>query len=171
MKSAKNILICGKPGIGKTTLIKKIAENLREKATGFYSEEIRRENKRVGFKIKTLKGKEGILSHINYKSPYRVGKYKVNLKEFEEIAIPSIEKGIKMGKIIIIDEIGKMELYSKKFCQIVMQALDSSSRTIATIPVYKNEFLEKIKQRKDVEIIQITGENREKIIYNIQNIH
>ena len=76
-----------------------------------------------------------------------------------------------MGKIIIIDEIGKMELYSKKFCQIVMQALDSSSRTIATIPVYKNEFLEKIKQRKDVEIIQITGENREKIIYNIQNIH
>ena len=91
MKSAKNILICGKPGIGKTTLIKKIAENLREKATGFYSEEIRRENKRVGFKIKTLRGKEGILSHINSKSPYRVGKYKVNLKEFEEICITSIE--------------------------------------------------------------------------------
>ncbi|MCD6472015.1 NTPase [Candidatus Aerophobetes bacterium] len=160
------MLICGKPGVGKTTLIKIIAKNLKGKAAGFYTEEIRKEKVRVGFKIKNLEGKEGILAHINCQSPYRIGKYKVNLKEFEEIALPSIEEGIKEGKIIIIDEIGKMELYSKKFRQLVIQALESSNNVIATIPIYKNEFLEEIRERKDAKIIKITRENREKIYEN-----
>ncbi|MEA1965507.1 MAG: NTPase [Candidatus Aerophobetes bacterium] len=157
------MLICGKPGVGKTTLIKKIAENLEEKAAGFYTEEIREEKRRVGFKVKNLKGREGILAHINSRSPYRVGKYKVNLKEFEEISLPSIEEGIKEGKTIIIDEIGKMELYSKKFRQLVMQALQSPNNVIATVPEYRNEFLEKIREREDVKIVRITRENREKL--------
>jgi len=165
MRRTKNILICGRPGVGKTTLMKKVAKNLGEKASGFYTEEIREEKGRVGFKIKNLEGKEGILAHINCKSPYRVGKYKVNLKEFEEISLSSIERGIKEEKIIIIDEIGKMELYSKKFRQVVIQALDSPNNVIATIPAYKNEFLEKIRQRRDVEIHEVTEENREKLIF------
>jgi len=136
---------------------------LKGKAAGFYTEEIRKEKGRVGFKIKTLKEKEGILAHINCRSPYKVGKYKVNLKEFEEIAIPSIEEGIKKGEIIIIDEIGKMELYSKKFRQLVIKALESSNNVIATIPEYRNEFLEKIRKREDVKIVKITRENREKL--------
>jgi nucleoside-triphosphatase len=163
MRRTKNILICGRPGVGKTTLIKKVAEKLGEKAAGFYTEEIRKEKERVGFKIKNLEGKEGILAHIDCKSPYRVGKYKVNLNEFEEISLPSIERGIKEEKIIIIDEIGKMELYSKKFRQVVIQALDSPNNVIATIPAYKNEFLKKIRQRGDVEIYEIMRENREKL--------
>lgn len=163
MRRTKNILIYGRPGVGKTTAIKKVAENLGKRAAGFYTEEIRKEKERVGFKIRTLKKKEGILAHINYKSPYQVGKYRVNLEEFEEIAVPSIEKGMKEGKIIIIDEIGKMELYSRKFRQIVIQALDSPNIVIATIPVFKNKFLEKIRQRGDVQIQEITKENREKL--------
>jgi len=163
MKRTKNILICGRPGVGKTTLIKKVVKNLGKKAAGFYTEEIRKERKRVGFKIKNLEEEERTLAHINCKSPYRVGKYKVNLREFEEIAIPSIKKGIKEGKIIIIDEIGKMELYSNEFRRMVIQALDSPNIVIATIPTYKNEFLEKIRQREDIEIHEITREDREKL--------
>jgi len=168
MKDAKNILICGKPGVGKTTLIKKIARDLGKRASGFYTEEIREMGKRVGFKIKNLREREGILAHINSQSSYRVGRYKVNLNEFEKIALPSIKKGINEGKIIIIDEIGKMELYSKDFSVIVMEALRAPNTVIATIPVYKNKFLKKIRERDDTKILEITKENREKLYRDIK---
>jgi len=163
MRPVKNILISGRPGVGKTTLIKKIAKSLREKGAGFYTEEIRREGRRIGFRITTLEGRGGVLAHMNSQSSYRVGRYKVNLKEFEEIAVSSIEEGIKKRRIIVIDEIGKMELYSDKFRRAVLEALESSNTVIATIPVYKNEFLEKIRQREDVKIYNVTRENREKL--------
>ena len=104
----KNIFITGKPGCGKTTLIKEISKELKPKIFGFYTEEIREKEKRVGFKIKTLDKKEGILAHIKFKSKYQVGKYKVNLKDLEEIGVSALEKAIKEKKIVLIDEIGKM---------------------------------------------------------------
>ena len=165
----KNILITGKPNCGKTTLIKEISEKLKPKIFGFYTEEIKEKEKRVGFKIKTLDKKEGILSHIRFKSKYQVGKYKVNLKNLEEIGVSTLEKAIKEKKIVLIDEIGKMELFSEKFKKIVLKALNSENKVLATIMLKKNPFCDKIKKRKDAKIFYLQRENFQKIKKEIEN--
>ncbi|MBC7074028.1 AAA family ATPase, partial [Candidatus Parcubacteria bacterium] len=83
----KNFLITGPPGSGKTTLLKELIKELKIRARGFYTEEIRENTRRVGFKIITLENKEGILAHYKFKSSILVSKYRVNLRDLEEIGV------------------------------------------------------------------------------------
>ena len=119
----RNIFLTGKPGAGKSTAIKRIIEEIEKKGinevSGFLTEEIRGENGvREGFMLKTVDGKrEGLLSHIrDIKSKYKVGKYNVSIPNIENIAVPTmaLDEGIPL-KILIIDEIGKMECFSQVF--------------------------------------------------------
>ncbi len=115
----KHILLTGKPGIGKTSVIKKIVPLLGTEAGGFFTEEIRVMERRMGFRVVTLDGAEGVLAHVECNSNYTVGKYRVDQDSFERVAIPALESAIKHKSIIIIDEIGKMELFSMKFRMLV----------------------------------------------------
>ena len=162
-----NILITGRPGTGKTTLLKEVLRKLGKKANGFYTEEIRKKGQRTGFSIKTLDGKTGILSGIDIDSTYRVGKYKVNLLDFERIAIAAIEDALSSSKVIIIDEIGPMELFSQKFKDIVLKAMDSPNQVIATIKLKGSKFIDKIKSRSDVTVFNLSANNKEEILGNI----
>lgn len=166
----KNIFITGIPGCGKTSLIKEILKELKIPAKGFFTEEIREKEERVGFKIKTLNGKEGILAKKGLKSPYRVSKYGVNLKDLEEIGVKEIEEGLKEDCLIIVDEIGKMELFSKKFREIILKALDSKNKILGTIMFKENPFCDKIKQRKDTKVFYLAKETREKVKEEIKKL-
>jgi nucleoside-triphosphatase len=161
------ILLTGPPRIGKTTLILRTAELLTKPYAGFYTEEILEEGKRVGFSLQTFSGKTGILSHIDFKSRFRVGKYRVSLTDLEEIALPEIEEGIKQKQIILIDEIGKMELYSAKFTQVVLQTLNSNLPFVGTIVHTAHPWADEIKKRKDVELIEVTPENRDRLVQEL----
>ena len=97
-----NILLTGKPRVGKTTIVKKVLKGLTEiNAGGFYTEEIKERGVRVGFKIKTLDGKEGILSHVDHKGRFRVGKYFVNINDLDEIAVKSITDSLNKDLILL----------------------------------------------------------------------
>ena len=158
----------GRPGIGKTTLILKIAKQLEDKKIGgFYTEEIRVAGQREGFRIKTLDGQEGILAHKETASSKKIGKYGVNLKDLEEIGVKAIEKAIADSDIIIIDEIGKMEMFSRSFKGVVQEALNSPKKVIATVPIHESFFLKKVKTRYDSEIIEITKQNRDSLAEEI----
>jgi len=159
----KNIFITGKPASGKTTLIIEIIKELNLNAGGFYTLEIREKGVREGFKITTLDGEEGILAHIDIKSPYKVSKYKVNIKDLEEIGVKSISDALKESKTVIIDEIGLMEMKSEKFKKAVLTALNSKSKVLGTIRLEHHPFTDKIKARKDTKIFHLTRENREEI--------
>lgn len=159
----KNFLITGKPGCGKTTLIKEILNELKISRRGFFTDEIRIEGKRIGFEIITLSGKKGILAKIDFESPYRVSKYGVNLKEFEEIGVKEIEEGLKENCLIVIDEIGKMELFSEKFKQVVLEALNSENKVLGTIMLSKHPFSDGIKRRKDTVVFYLDQNNRNEV--------
>jgi len=154
------IFLTGRPGIGKTTIIKKWISEILEQAGGFYTEEIREKGKRIGFKIKTIDGKEGILAEIG-RGKYNIGKYKVNLETFEEIGVKTLEEELKDERIkyIIIDEIGKMELFSEKFKLVVKEILKSNKNVIGVITMAKNEFIEELK-KYDIKIIEVNEKNR-----------
>lgn len=166
----KHILLTGRPRTGKTTLLKRIIKDLKNPCGGFYTEEIRQGNQRIGFKIKTLNGKEGILAKKGLKSRFGLGKYGINIDDLEQIGVKAIEEAIKEKEIIVIDEIGKMELFSQKFKDIVLKALDSGKRVIGVIHIQDLEFLKAIKSRKDVEVFEVNLDNHEEIFKKITSM-
>ena len=158
----KNIFLTGPPSSGKTTVIKKIITGLKRPAKGFYTEEIRVDGKRQGFKMITLAGKEGLLGHRDIKSDYTVSKYWVSIENVDNIAVPSIIPD-NQSQIIILDEIGKMECFSEKFKEAALQALESNNTVIGTIAISGTEFIRKIKERCDMKIIEATESNRHEL--------
>ncbi len=163
----KNILITGLPGVGKTTLIKKLTENLKDlNPVGFYTEEIREKGIRKGFKLISLDGCEGVLSHVDVKSPYTIGKYKVDINGFENF-IDSIPFFDSIISLIIIDEIGKMECLSEKFTKLMKVILDSEKLVAATIALRGIGPIEEIKKRDDTKIFEITPSNGESLLFEI----
>lgn len=163
-----NLLLTGKPGIGKTTVIKRVLEALKVPVTGFYTREIRGPGGRLGFEAVTIEGPKCILAHIDFKSPYRVSKYGVDVSTFERIIVPSIDPTLHPeAALIVIDEIGKMECFSSRFCETVLRALDSDKLVLGTITIGGGPFIEGIKRRPDVEILTVTLTNRENLHFLI----
>ena len=155
------IFISGLPGCGKTTLIKELIKNYKGSVSGFFTEEIR--NKvRTGFKIKDVQtGEEGILASIELKEGPKVSKYFVNIKDIERIAIPSLER---KASLYFIDEIGAMELKSKRFEKVLETVLSSNKNIIATLHRnYVNKY------RKYGELIWLTRENWNEIFKKIKS--
>ncbi len=161
MHLRKNILLTGNPGVGKTTIIKRVVSGLKNKG-GFFTEEIKEEGKRIGFRIVTIDGKQGILAYKE-KGEFMIGKYSVNIKDLEEIACEAVFSTIREKEIVIIDEIGKMEILSSRFREVVMEALDSPKIVIGVIHRENSGFFKKIKERKDVELIEVRFDNRDHI--------
>lgn len=174
MNRFKNILITGQPGIGKTTLIRKLAEALKDfHSAGFYTAEIRELGIRKGFELISLGGRRGILAHINSSSPHRVSKYGVDVHGFETF-LTSIPFLGPTATTVIIDEIGKMECFSAQFRTLVRGILESDKLFVATIALKGDGFIEEIKKRDDVKLHFVNPENREslaeKILQDIRNV-
>jgi nucleoside-triphosphatase THEP1 len=155
----KNIFLTGPPSSGKTTVIKKLIAMRKYPVSGFYTEEERMEGKRVGFLMKTVDGKKGYLAHQDIRSDVHIRRYGVSIENIEQIAVPSIASG--GNNIIILDEIGKMECFSRVFRQAAIDALDSKNIVIGTITFGGDEFILGIKKRGDMEIHEVTPENRD----------
>ena len=157
-----NLLITGSPRSGKTTLIRNLLEQdfVRNKAEGFFTEELRERGERVGFLIKTIpEGKTALLARKDFPSYFRVGRYGVNTKALDTLCCESIIKALQKRKLVIIDEIGKMELFSDQFCSALLKALDSSQKVLATIMEQQNLFADKIKNRIDVKLLYLNKGN------------
>ncbi len=159
-----NLLITGRPGSGKTTLIRRIAEHLPEVRTaGFYTAEIRESGRRAGFELVSLDGRRQVLAHVAIGGPRRVSRYGVDLEGFEAFLepVPFFSPGTDL---IVIDEIGKMEWFSERFREIVRGALDAPVPCVATIARRGGGGIDRIRERADVEIIEVTRGNRDDLM-------
>jgi nucleoside-triphosphatase len=156
----KNLVITGLPGVGKTTLIKELSAELESyRPVGFYTTEIREDGQRLGFELISLDGKKGLLSHVRIRSPYRVGKYGVDVKGFESFldGIPFLDPA---NRLILMDEIGKMECLSDRFRRLLKEVLGSEKWVIATIALKGRGMIEEVKMRNDVKMLEISERNR-----------
>ena len=163
----EKILITGKPAVGKTTLIQKVVGRMgRVRAAGFYTSEIRSGGSRLGFELRGLDGRRRPLAHVDFSGPHRVSKYRVDTAGFEEflgkldLLNPDVE-------LIVLDEIGKMELFSSVFRTLVMEALDSDKHLLASVALEGEGVIREIKERRDVHLFEVTRSNREQLVEEV----
>jgi nucleoside-triphosphatase len=161
------LLLTGEPGTGKTALIKEALARTRVNGGGFYTTEIRTGGIRQGFRIITLDGREATLAHVDISSPYRVSKYRVDIDALDRLGVSALRQALKEADLIVVDEIGKMELLSPRFKEAVTQALDSGKRVLGTIMLNPHPFADEIKRRPEVEVLLVTRDNRPEVMKNV----
>jgi nucleoside-triphosphatase len=164
------ILLTGRPGVGKTTIIREIAERLGAAAGGFYTAEIREGGRRQGFKIVTLDGKEGILSHVDIKGSPRISKYGVCLKDLEEIGVAALHAALERADYVLIDEVGKMELFSQAFRGAVLEAIRSDKPVVGTVLRGGNRWVEGLRALPDVTVLEVTEANRDGMAQHVLHL-
>ncbi|RLG53090.1 MAG: hypothetical protein DRN96_00760 [Thermoproteota archaeon] len=155
----KNFLITGPPGSGKSTLISCVVSELTErgvKVGGVVTPELRKHGRRVAFLMRDLlTGEEVVIASVSLGKPGpRVSKYRVDVEAIDRVGAKAIQLAIKLADVIVIDEVGKMELFSRNFSQQVVAALESNKPVLATIPLKSRiPLIEEIRMRKDSEVI------------------
>ncbi len=161
-------LLTGRPGTGKTSLIKAALAGLPVRAGGFYTEEIRREGARLGFRLVTLDGQEAVLSHIDFSKRFRVGKYGVDVAALEKVGVTALKKAADECDLAVVDEIGKMELLSPDFRQAVTGLIGGVKRLLGTIMLPSHPFADAIKRHANVRLVTLTREGYQKTLEDVR---
>lgn len=162
-----NFLLTGEPGIGKTTIIMEVLGDLDVKAGGFFTQEIKSGKTRKGFQLITLDGQQAVLASVTKKSTYKVGKYAVDLDVMTDVAVPALVNALNDADLIVIDEIGKMECFSKEFRDIAIRCLDADTPVLGTIQSFASPFINAITNRGDLAIINVDTGNRDDMPVNL----
>jgi nucleoside-triphosphatase len=173
MLSEENVgrttLLVGRPGIGKTTVIKQVAARLDERAAGFYTEEIRGPGGRKGFRLVTLDGQTAVMAHVTLKGKGRprVGRYGVDVAAIDKLGVTALRSAIQSNRIIIVDEIGKMELFSGPFKETVLQAVSGPCIVVATAMARPNPWVDALKAMPNITIWEVTAGNRTEMVERV----
>ena len=166
MAATLNLLITGRPGIGKTTVIERLIARLpRGAATGFFTRELRERGARLGFAIHTVDGRAATLAWMGGAGP-AVGRYRVRLDALDAVAVPALVPGSGV-RLVVVDEIGKMECLSPRFCDAVRDALDGPIPVVGTIARHGGGFMAEVRARSDVTIVELTVENRDRLPHEL----
>lgn len=161
----RKILLTGEPRVGKTTLFRKLIASVPRKQ-GFLTEEVRKDGERIGFNIVTASGTVGRMAGIDHVTPHvvqgRVSRYYVDVATLDTLIAPLL--AFKPDDLLYIDEIGQMELFSDAFKHLVETYLQADQPFLGTISkVYRDPFSKELLERKDVTLIEVTMENRDRL--------
>ena len=161
----RTLLLVGRPGIGKTTVVKAVVETLGERAGGFYTEEIRGPGGRKGFRLVTLDGQEAVMAHVTLKGQGRprVSRYGVDVRAIERVGVTALRRAMQAGQVVVVDEIGKMELFCGPFKEAVLQAVSGPHTVLATVMAKPNPWVDALKALPNVTIWEVTAGNRDEM--------
>jgi len=159
----KNFILTGNPGVGKSSLLKECVYPLLQDLGGFITEEIRENNQRKGFLLKVLQGGEGVLAAKGLKSHHKLNKYGVDLSVLENMGLPAVQAALESKKVVVVDEIGSMEMMSEAFCQTIAQVLLHPKPLLATIRRNAQPFTAQIKKMSDTILVTLDRDNRVEI--------
>jgi nucleoside-triphosphatase len=162
------ILLTGLPGCGKTTLIKRVVQRLNHlRLAGFYTQELLGANgRRVGFEAIGLNGNSATLAHVSSNSKVRVGRYGVELAGFERLINKELAADPEV-ELIVVDEIGKMECFSRRFVELVRKLIESRSPVLASVAMKGGGLIQDVKRLSDAELITVSTGNRDGLVEDL----
>ena len=159
----QTLLLTGRPGIGKTTIIKAVIAQLGDRAGGFYTEEILGPGGRKGFRLITLAGQSEIIAHVDFKSRSQIGRYGVKVDAIDRLGAGAIRAAAEHHPIVIVDEIGKMELFSSQFQSAVLKAISGPPIVLATAMRDEQPWVMALKALPTVTVWEVTKANRSRL--------
>jgi len=157
------LLLEGRPGIGKTTVARRLLTLLQEAGVpvgGFTTGELRTSGRREGFVVEAASGAREVLAHVGLPGPPRVGRYGVDLAGFERVALPALRRPTTSG-VVVVDELGKMELASAAFCAAVVELFGRDVAVVATVQVGHHRFTDALKRRPHIRVVRVTEGTRD----------
>ncbi|MDP2931365.1 MAG: NTPase [Chloroflexota bacterium] len=161
-------LLTGRPGTGKTSIIKQVVAELGGRAGGFYTEEIREHGTRQGFRLVTLDGCNVVLAHVSIRSPYRVSKYGVDIDSLDRVGVTALHQAEARDDFVVVDEIGKMELFSADFKETVLRLIEGEKRVLGTIMLNSHPWADDIKRKPQVNLVEVTRDNHPRVLEEIR---
>lgn len=142
---------------------------MRLRAAGFYTEDLRMSGSREGFRIVTLDGNIALLASVGHPGPVHVSKYGVDISEFERVGVPSVRHALERGHVAVVDEIGRMQLFSKVFRRTIFEAIRSHHLMLGTIMQGRNPYADRIKSHPNVEVLSLTETNRKEVLQYLRD--
>lgn len=162
---ARKLFLTGEPGVGKTTVLRKVLSNLGDDCVGFYAVELRDESeKRIGFNLETVNLSEmgGALAHVDFNTSLHVGRYQVDTADLERIiTAPEL---FNENKLLLIDEIGHMQSFSEPYRKFVDKALsDPNQSVLAIVKAAPTPWVDDVKAKfsRNIPTYNITEGNRD----------
>jgi nucleoside-triphosphatase len=168
----KNILLTGRPGIGKTTLINKSVRRIKEtgiKIGGISTREIRSGNIRKGFIIRDIESeREAIMASTDFEKGPLIGRYRIDLSALVDVGVTAIRTAIDEAEVVVIDEIGPMELLSPEMSKIILRAIESTKPVLGVIHWKKRgRLIHAILSNPETKVIEVRHNNRDSLVSEI----
>lgn len=165
-----SFFVTGASGLGKTTVVLKVIDALKMRkysVGGMISKEVREEGERVGFEIVDLaSGRTGWLAHIERESGPRIGRYRVDSEDLEEVGVKSLLNALGSSDVVVCDEVGPMELTSERFREAVDKIVHSSTPVLGTLhQKYASDLIPELRDAEDLHIFRLTARNRDALPY------
>jgi nucleoside-triphosphatase len=164
------ILLTGPPRSGKTTLISRLADELTARSvavSGFLTREMREDGNRVGFTVEEIGGPSVLMAHVALPEGPVVGRYHVDVAAFECLALPAIQRAAHQGGVVIIDELGQMELLSPAFIAAFNRLLDQQIPLVATVHARQHPVTDAIKQRPDTQLLEVNLDHADALLAHL----
>ncbi len=161
------VLLTGRPGVGKTTVVREVARRLAGfRLAGFYTAEMRDAGRRVGFEAVTLDGERSVIAHVDLATGARVGRYGVDVAAIDRLAAAALAADPEI-ELYVIDEIGKMECLSERFVAAVRGLLARRAWVVATVARAGRGLIAEAKARSDAIVREVTLVNRDELAAKI----
>jgi nucleoside-triphosphatase len=166
--SPLKLFLTGNPGCGKTTLVRRVVDALTGEVamTGFLTEEIREGGKRKGFRGATLDGRAFVLAHVDSQSDVRVGSYGVEREGLETVGVPSLTPNDDT-RLIVLDEVGKMESFSQRFQDAVESLLAGDKPVLGTVAAQGVGFVKRVRKDPRITLLTVTPRSRDAMVGDV----
>jgi nucleoside-triphosphatase len=161
---APKIFLTGDPGCGKTTVVRRVVEKLPGvPKTGFLIEDVRENGSRTGFRGVTLDGRTFLLARLGTAGDFRVGPYAVDLEGLDTVGVEALRPAPET-RLVVVDEVGKMEAFSTAFRNAVQDLLDAPLPVLGTVAVHGVGFVKHVRQDPRVTLVRMTRASREAMV-------
>ena len=165
-------IVTGRPGSGKSTVVSRACDELQRRGWrigGVVCPEVRVQGERVGFEIIDLMtGERGTLAGVEPSSGPPIGKYYVNINDLEGVGVRAVRRALDRADLIVIDEVGPMEMKSRAFQDCIREAFRSTKNMIAV--VHWTMVLRFSSEYKDARVFEVTLDSRDFVVEEVVSL-